>query len=363
MIVRVFRRSAFTLIELLVVIAIIAVLIGLLLPAVQKVREAAARTQCSNNLKQLALAAHNYEGTYGGLPPGNDVRFNGVHPKLLPYIEQDAMFRQYDLNGQFGPGASSWFASGLAWNIPAAAPAPQGRYGLDKPSPKMFLCPAAKAPEEMVYLVQVTEVGYADENYRGSLFGRPPGDGPHYTYYIYANTANPVVLDRGGQTNYLYNAGYVTHESGAGAYGPQPGFFKYTKQTSAPTQFSTQGSPSGLGSTIVSAVDGSSNTILFTESNGGFIGNFQGTSGWVAMNWGHAPFYGDFGFCPDRTNGNCDFTMGQGFGWGLPSSQHAGNNMITSFGDGSVRSISSNTSYGVWRALVGASDGRTVTFE
>src|SRR6266511_3859204 len=98
----------FTLIEVLVVIAIIAILIGLLLPAVQKVREAAARIKCANNMKQIGLAMHSYMDANNGLPPNGNYVYNGATitttnawsamARILPYIEQENLFRNIDFN-------------------------------------------------------------------------------------------------------------------------------------------------------------------------------------------------------------------------------------------------------------------------
>jgi prepilin-type N-terminal cleavage/methylation domain-containing protein/prepilin-type processing-associated H-X9-DG protein len=130
------RRHGFTLIELLVVIAIIAVLIGLLVPAVQKVRSSASRLQCGNNLHQIALASLNFEAQNGGLPPRCQVvdPYRGWGVFLLPYLEQDTIARRYRMDLSFYDPANSAMVS-----LPL----------------KVFTCPATPSAGRTVNLVDV----------------------------------------------------------------------------------------------------------------------------------------------------------------------------------------------------------------
>lgn len=174
------NRRGFTLIELLVVIAIIAILIGLLLPAVQKIREAANRMKCSNHLKQLALAAHNHHDSVNTLPIGLELRGGGVLARttmfieLLPYVEFDNLYRQWDFAN---PGANVNATESLS---KAATKIPIFVCPSDSIVPNPFNLPASGTTFSPSQSASGNPVGGW---YSGTSYGGNYGTGGYYTSF------------------------------------------------------------------------------------------------------------------------------------------------------------------------------------
>ena len=339
-------RIGFTLIELLVVIAIIAILIGLLLPAVQKVREAASRMTCSNNMKQIALACHNFESANSKLPYGRHLttagqtNWTGPLGQLLPYIEQNNIYNQidpslWDLNIPVPPATTPDWVNAFFPNT----------YAASRNRIKTYECPA-----DDPYSLQIASTAgvYARVRVAGGI-----------TLTFYTSSSLQAAGGLFGATNYVPVCGTVgswTGTTSAGTtgayYGAHEGTFVDNKRN-----------------TLSTISDGTSNTIFFAEYVGATTGPGWGGSRIRYMSWmgaGGFPTYWSA-----LSEGDSGFAANSRFGIG---SRHSGSVINIAMGDGSVRgyklrnalpaSVSeivnrTNTNWDTLQRMSGKNDGDT----
>ncbi|MCA9033488.1 MAG: DUF1559 domain-containing protein [Planctomycetaceae bacterium] len=327
----------FTLIELLVVIAIIAILIALLLPAVQQAREAARRIQCRNNLKQLALAVHNYADVYSALPPsacinpatsgaGNNGSW-GVHGRILPYLEQGNLYAQVDLS--------------LAWD---------GQMSIDGLKIPAFACPSDPRSDE------IRNAGPGLPTLYPTTYGFNFG-----SWFVF----NPAT-GKGGDGTFYPNA-----KLKFAAFYDGTSYTLMASEVKAWTPYRRNGGPP---STTIPQTIAEAETII---ASGGQFKN-TGHTEWPDGRVHHHGFTTTMQpnaktHCSDGSTNylECDFNSNQEGRNGLSGSPtyaiitsrsfHTGT-VNSALVDGSVRTISENIDLGVWRAL-GTRSGREVIGE